>query len=164
MKQKAPLSLTHPQLSAEAVGWDPSEFFAGSNKKVLWRCSLGHEWDSIIANRAKGSGCPVCAGQKVLAGFNDLATKYPELAKQADGWDPTTVRPGSHQILAWRCPVGHSWDAQVKSRALNENGCPYCSGFKAQSGVNDLATTHPDLAKQADGWDPTTISSGSSKK
>lgn len=164
MKQKAPLSLTHPQLSAEAVGWDPSEFFAGSNKKVLWRCSLEHEWDSIIANKAKGSGCPVCAGQKVLAGFNDLATKYPDLAKQADGWDPTTVRPGSHQILAWRCPVGHSWDAQVKSRALNENGCPYCSGFKAQSGVNDLATTHPDLAKQADGWDPTTISSGSSKK
>ena len=92
-----------------------------------------------------------------------LAETHPELAAQADGWDPTTVRPGSHQILAWRCPVGHSWDAQVKSRALNENGCPYCSGFKAQSGVNDLATTHPDLAKQADGWDPTTVTSQTHK-
>ena len=56
---------------------------------------------------------------KVLAGFNDLVTKYPDLEKQADGWGPTTVRPGSHQILAWRYPVGHSWDDQVKSRALN---------------------------------------------
>jgi len=63
------------------VGWKPSEFFAGSNKKVLWRSSLGHEWDSIIANKAEGSGCPVRTGQKVLVGLNDLATKYPDLAK-----------------------------------------------------------------------------------
>jgi hypothetical protein len=164
MKEKSPLSVTHPQLAAEAVGWNPSEYLAGSSKKVLWRCSLGHEWDSIIANRTKGSGCPVCAGQKVLSGFNDLVTKFPEVANEADGWDPTTVMPGSHQILAWKCSAGHQWEAQVKSRALNASGCPYCSGLKAQSGVNDLATTHPVLAKQADGWDPTIISSGSSKK
>jgi hypothetical protein len=164
MKEKPPLSVTHPELSAEANGWDPSSFLAGSSKKLSWRCSLGHEWDSIIANRTKGSGCPFCAGQKVLAGFNDLATKYPELAKQADGWDPKTVRPGSHKILPWKCSSSHRWDAQVKSRALNSHGCPYCSGYKAQVGISDLATTHPELAKQADGWDPTQISSGSSKK
>ena len=164
MKEKPPVSVTHPHLASEAVGWDPSSFLSGSNKKVSWRCSLGHEWDSIIANRAKGSGCPVCAGQRVLAGFNDLESKYPDLAKQADGWDPKKVMPGSHQILSWKCTSGHRWEAQVKSRALNSHGCPYCSGYKASVGVNDLATTHPELAKQADGWDPTQISSGSSKK
>lgn len=30
---------------------------------------------------------------KVLRGFSDLATTHPKIAKEADGWDPTTVRP-----------------------------------------------------------------------
>ena len=31
-------------------------------------------------------------------------------------------------------------------------------------GVNDLATTHPEIAKEAYGWDPRTVSAGSHKK
>jgi hypothetical protein len=31
-------------------------------------------------------------------------------------------------------------------------------------GFNDLATTHPELAKEAFGWDPTKVSRGSAKK
>lgn len=29
-----------------------------------------------------GSNCPYCANRRVLEGFNDLASKMPELAKQ----------------------------------------------------------------------------------
>ena len=29
--------------------------------------------------------------------------------------------------------------------------CPYCSGRKVVEGINDLATTHPEIAKQ---WHP----------
>jgi hypothetical protein len=32
------------------------------------------------------------------------------------------------------------------------------------AGYNDLATTHPELAEQAMGWDPTTVTAGSNKK
>ncbi len=31
-------------------------------------------------------------------------------------------------------------------------------------GVNDLATLHPEIAAEADGWDPKTITPGSNKK
>ena len=31
-------------------------------------------------------------------------------------------------------------------------------------GKNDLATTHPLLAKEADGWDPKTVIAGTGKK
>ena len=31
-------------------------------------------------------------------------------------------------------------------------------------GVNDLATLHPEVAAEADGWDPSTVTSGSNKK
>jgi Zn finger protein HypA/HybF involved in hydrogenase expression len=102
----------------------------------------------------------VCSGNKVQAGFNDLATTNPELAEQADGWDPTTLSAGSSRKVGWKCELGHSWNAQVANRSL-WGGCPVCSGRKVQAGFNDLATTNPRLAAQADGWDPTTVTAGS---
>lgn len=35
-----------------------------------------------------------------------------------------------------------------RTNAKNPTGCPYCSGRKIVPDVNDLATTHPDLAVQ----------------
>ena len=44
---------------------DPSQLLPGSGKKAWWKCSLcGHEWETIIANRTKGHGCPKCSKSK----------------------------------------------------------------------------------------------------
>jgi hypothetical protein len=40
------------------------------------------------------------------------------------------------------------------------NECPTCKGRTVLAGFNDLATTHPELASQVDGWDPATVSKG----
>lgn len=52
-------------------------------------------------------------------------------------------------MARWVCDKDHRhvWEAKVARRALGR-GCPVCSGSKVIAGVNDLATTHPDLAKQ----------------
>ena len=42
----------------------PQDFTASSGKKVWWKCKMGHEWQSIIASRNKGIGCPVCNSEK----------------------------------------------------------------------------------------------------
>ena len=60
----------------------PENFTANSKKIVWWKCDKGHEWQAIIANRTKGSGCPYCSGRKVLIGYNDLETIHPSLAKE----------------------------------------------------------------------------------
>jgi hypothetical protein len=99
----------------------------------------------------------------VLPGFNDLATTHPLVAAEALGWDPTTVTAGSERRREWKCSNGHKWSAAVKSRALTGNGCPYCGGKKVLAGFNDLATTHPLVAAEALGWDPTTLTAGSHK-
>jgi hypothetical protein len=157
------LATTNPELARQADGWDPTTLTAHSGKKVGWRCEQDHTWISSIDNRSKGNGCPVCSGSRVLAGYNDLATTNPELAAQADGWDPTTVSAGSHIEVQWRCLVGHNWDARVADRTKG-NGCPVCSGSRVLAGYNDLETTNPELAAQADGWDPTTVTAGSARK
>jgi hypothetical protein len=162
--KKEPLSVTHPELAAQADGWDPSGVLSGSNKKLSWICPLGHSHYSVVFSRARnGTGCPICANQQVLAGFNDLATTHPELAEQADGWDPTTIVSGTNKKLAWICKRSHSWNATVNSRTSQGTNCPICINKKVLVGFNDLATTHPELAAQADGWDPTTVIGGNHK-
>ena len=46
------------------LGFDPQKLTRSSNKKVWWKCKEGHEWQAIIQNRNKGSGCPYCSKQK----------------------------------------------------------------------------------------------------
>lgn len=81
-----------------------------------------------------GSGCPYCAGRKVLPGFNDLATLEPKVAAQ---WHPTlngTLTPqmvttGTHRKVWWECDLGHVWRAAIYSRTgLKKCGCPICAG------------------------------------
>ena len=53
----------------------PTEVSIGSHKKVIWRCEKGHEWEAAVKSRTiNKTGCPYCSHNKVLAGFNDLAT------------------------------------------------------------------------------------------
>ena len=162
--KKPSLAETHPELAAQADGWDPTTLTAWSKEKVGWKCELGHTWVTSVEPRKKGSGCPYCAGQKPIVGLNDLATTHSELAAQADGWDPASAKAGTNKKMKWRCQRGHVWDASVSSRARLGSSCPVCSNQKVLSGFNDLATTHPELAAQADGWEPRTFIAGTNKK
>lgn len=134
----------------------PDNVLAGSNRKFWWMDELGHEWEQSLYNRcARRSGCPICAGRVILPGFNDLASKNPELAVQ---WHPNKngsltpqeVRPGSSRKVWWLCEKGHEWQATIASRSSG-TGCPVCANRKIIPGENDLATTHPALAAQ---WHP----------
>lgn len=158
------LATTHPGLATQADGWDPTTTKAKSVTKKKWRCELGHTWLASVGSRTRGDGCPLCSGRRVLEGFNDLATTHPELAAQAYGWDPISVTAGSKKRVHWKCKYGHTWESQIVNRSVNKTGCPVCSYKKILVGFNDLATSHPELAKEADGWDPTQFVAGSNKK
>lgn len=127
------------------LGLNPEEITAGSNKKAWWKCKKGHKWDAIIASRAQGSGCPICANKKTLAGYNDLATTHPQLAKE---WHPTKnneltpdmFSAGSNKKVWWQCKQGHEWQAYIGTRASQKTRCPVCCNKKVIVGINDLET------------------------
>lgn len=158
------LATMNPELAAQADGWDPTTLSEFSNKRAAWKCNLGHKWMSAVNNRSGGNGCPFCSGKRILPGYNDLATLYPEIAMQAVGWDPTQVSAGSHEKALWQCAVGHTWSTMIKHRTATGLNCPYCSGKALLKGFNDLATTHPQLSAQAVDWDPSAFQAGSNKK
>lgn len=135
----------------------PKDVSPGTNKRVWWRCEKGHEWKAAVRSRSGGGcGCPVCAGRKILPGYNDFASAFPQLAAQWDSEKNGALRPEqlscySNRAVWWRCALGHSYRAAVGSRTARKKGCPYCAGQRVLPGFNDLATRAPEIAAQ---WHP----------
>jgi hypothetical protein len=154
----------NPTLAKQAFGWDPREFGISSNKKMSWKCKLGHTWIATIRSRTgkRNIGCPYCSNNKIWSGYNDIATTHPEIAKSMSGYDPSTISAGSEKKVSWKCPIGHIYILEPKKRIGRNYGCPFCSNSKLLKGFNDFATRHPDIALEADGWDPADIIGGSS--
>lgn len=130
----------------------PEDVTACSGKKVWWLCQNYHSYEARIADRSSGHGCPYCSGRKPIVGVNDLATLYPEIAKE---WNyeknnemlPNHFKSKSKRKVWWKCQKGHEWEAVIKNR-VNGSGCPYCARSKAYPGENDLLTRYPILSRE----------------
>lgn len=136
LKTSGSLAAMNPALAAE---WHPtrnspltaSDRSAGSEDKVWWICSRGHEWQARIDSRSGGGRCPFCSGKKVGAD-NNLAVLYPEVALL---WHPTkngpigasSVAPKSMKKVWWLCPRGHEWVAAI-GHVTRGSRCPACVG------------------------------------
>lgn len=135
----------------------PETVTIGSEKMcITWRCEKNHEYPASVNRRVSGQGCPYCKGKRVLKGFNDLASQYPNVAKE---WDselndlkPDEIVYGSNKRARWKCEKGHKWEAIIKSRTIDGCKCPYCAGQRAIPGENDLQTLYPKIAAE---WHPT---------
>lgn len=134
------------------VGVDITQILLHSNQKVWWKCKQGHSWQAVVNNRTNGRNCPYCSGKKVLKGFNDFKSMFPELALSWDfeknaTLEPDQVLPFSNQKVWWVCEKGHGWQATISSISLG-GWCPYCQGKKVLAGFNDLMTLRPELMKE----------------
>ncbi len=133
----------------------PDDVTAGSNKYVWWLCSsCGTSYRKTIASRAAGGGCAVCVGKKVLTGYNDLKSKFPDIAKEwnydlNDNLLPSDITAGNDKKVWWHCSVcGYDWQSAIHSRTGQNTGCPACAGRVVVKGQNDLTTTHPNLVAE----------------
>ena len=177
------LAESHPDLAKE---WHPTkngkltpkDVTTSYSEKVWWHIlyydkELGKEFDlewpatiysRLYGNAGQGLGCPYLTGHAVSVGFNDLAFRYPELAKE---WHPTKngdlkptdVTVGTQRKVWWYLPyddkaTGKHFDFEwLDSIAERVNGskCPYLTGEKVYQGFNDLVTVYPDLINYE--WD-----------
>lgn len=156
---------------------DPASLTPGSNRPVWWRCKKDsrHTWRAS-PNTRKKRGCPVCSGNKIVAGLNDLATLMPELAKEFStdlnhGLSPSQISVASPRKFWWVCSANskHIWETSASNRTRRGDGCPICSNSKVLSGFNDLMTKFPGLVNEWD-WDknaplsPSEVLFGSDRK
>jgi len=162
----------HPTKNGELT---PFMFSPNSSVKMWWIGECGHEWKNEITVMTRGYGCPYRSGQRVLKGFNDLASRYPEIASQ---WHPSyngikmpdMFTHGSGYNAYWLCDTcGQTWQTRINARTKKGSGCPYCAHEKPIKGATDLLTLRPDLMLEWDyeknsGIDPTDYMPNSNKK
>lgn len=125
----------------------PPEFYRpNSGICVNWTCELNHHWNQSISEMARIQKCLYCSGRRLLSGFNDLKTKYPDLVKEWDyernAKNPDQYLPGSNEKVWWICSnCGRSWNTQINVRAMQGHGCSSCSS-KGKPKRNSVQITH----------------------
>jgi hypothetical protein len=134
----------------------PEEVFGYGRTEYWWKCTAkGHEFLASPDRRTK-AGCPICSNKRLAPGINDLKTRYPNITKS---WHPTRNLPvtpenvvlGNNRKFWWTCDKGHEWQATIGKRVAGK-GCGVCANRTVVLGVNDLATTNPEIAAT---WDST---------
>ncbi len=140
----------------------PSDVSFRSAKKVWWNCTVcGKQWESQIASRTSGHGCPDC-GKKIakekrlqtIAKTNNFYNNWPELAKE---WNynkngdlrPENISSSSKTKVWWKCEYGHEWLQSINTRTSQKTKCPVCNrSGRVIKGLNDFGTLFPQYAKE----------------
>ena len=137
-----------------------------SNISIYWICKkCGGSWAAPVARRILGSKCPYCSNRKVLTGYNDFSTKFPNLLNEWNyekniNINPSEIVYGSHTKVWWKCSkCGHEWQTAIASRttATHKTNCPECGKNKGTIvhatpiiGKNDLESQCPEVLCE---WD-----------
>jgi len=160
------MATTHPGLASEYQG-DAQKVVAGTNKKLLWKCSsCDHEWKTSGSHRLNGKGCPVCNNGVLHSdGRNSLLVLNPILASECLA-DPAKYTIGSSSKVEWRCSeCSHEWKTTIAHRAVSGTGCPACANQCLHlDGRNSMLITHPSLANELLHQDASKIIAGTNQK
>jgi len=128
------IGTTHPNLLDE---WDysrneksPFEVSKGSYYNAWWiGKECGHNYQMQVLVKVNRGNCPYCSNRRILSGFNDLATKRPELLSFFDYKKniakPNEVATNTTKILWWKCAEGHSFQKSGKEM-VKSKVCPIC--------------------------------------
>ena len=150
--RKSPLS----DYKEVAEYWDtdlnedtPEEISATSPAKRWFKCANGHTSLRVVRDVVEtGFMCKACGIADPITNYDDLMTYYD------DSRDPETIsRNNYYSKIRWLCPVCHQrFVSPVKTMfgRLRSRGtmCPICGCYELVPGVNDLATTRPDLTSE----------------
>lgn len=147
------LATRYPELAKE---WHPTknknltpyDVLPSARRKVWWKCSEGHEWESRIDHRNNmESKCPYCSGKRAC-NDNSLFVLFPDIAKE---WDynknkltPHEFTVYSNKMIWWKCEKGHEWKAQICNRSYG-TGCPTCNKSKGENKLTIILDQYKEV-------------------
>lgn len=100
--------------------------------RYIMRCLTdGYEYEIEQGNLLQGKGCPICAKNKVVKGFNDIKTVAPWMINLFNNpSDAENCGIGSHKKVVFKCPYCGNITKPISIYNIYNNGkvpCHYCS-------------------------------------
>lgn len=130
------------------------EGYTNSYTKARFKCTIcGNEFWSEPRLVLYSGGCEVCAGKKVLQGYNDLATLRPDIAScwvecvDNGNLTPNDVTIGSHKKVVWTCPHCEELYITTVNSRITTDGCRKCgSKISASKRTQNVIKQNGSLA------------------
>lgn len=127
------------------------EVTAGSKRKLVFVCpNCGQEFEATIQNVVRSvnhnlTGCPVCAGKKIVPGVNDLASKYPEIAAMWSGKNKLSaseVAVKSNKKVFFKCrDCGKEFETKIEHVVYAVETEPLVALFATGARLFPVSTT-----------------------
>lgn len=139
----------------------PFKIMAMGEKLCWFRCNndLHPDYSMMAKSYVNGQNCGICAGRKVLKGFNDIATTHPHLIKYfKEKEDAQKYSHGSREFVNIKCPdCGYEKKILVSKLTTRGFSCPRCGdghsypnkfmySFLSQLNINYIAEYSPAWA------------------
>ncbi len=110
-------------LASERNGKCISTEWNDSRTKMLWECSEGHRWMSLLSTIRAGSWCCVCYLSTKSYTLEDAQS----IAKSKGGKCLSETLEKFQKHLEWECKKGHNWESTLTN--INKGSwCKICSG------------------------------------
>ena len=169
-KANKKITKSHEQFVTEVSDKNPNVKIIGrytnSKSKLKCLCKIcNSEWMAVAEDLLLGHGCPICGRQKMIKKstksqetyLSELQFSHPNIKLVGKYINMST--PTSHQCS--KCD--YIWDMKPSKIYYSGEICPVCNNSVVKVGVNDLWTTHPEIAKMLknpeDGYNNTSSSS-----
>lgn len=126
-----------------------------SSNEYIFKCEKGHIFNNKLKNMAKRNYkcCPICNGNRVVKGINDLWTTHPDIAKllknPEDGYK---YSKGSQTKCTFTCPNCKAESSKkINKIVLGQTICTECSdgmSFPERIMFNLLKTLNVNFEKE----------------
>jgi hypothetical protein len=104
---------------------------------TVWECKAGHQWEAAYNSVQGGTGCPICAVDRLAEERRKKPADYSALAEDRGFlWLGPEV-PNNTSQTWWECQNGHQWEANYHN-IRQGTGCPYCVDIIAGAPVSQI--------------------------
>lgn len=120
------------RLAEDRGGFCLSQRYTDTKTKLRWRCVVGHEWEAIPLNVARGHWCMICGNERQGRAKAHSMEMMHKIAASRGGQCLSSTYKNNLTPLRWRCSNGHEWKA-VPGSIEGSGGrkgswCPLCVG------------------------------------
>ncbi|MBD5537878.1 MAG: hypothetical protein HDQ99_19945 [Lachnospiraceae bacterium] len=124
--------------------------YVNAKIKIKCKCNIDqYEWETTPDHLVSGSGCPLCA--KIKRDKSHKMKTHNQYVEDCKQVNPNIEIIGHYDgvmnNIKCHCKICGGNFIRRASKTIEGVGCPICSGIKVCNGINDIATTHPELVK-----------------
>lgn len=145
---------THEEFISEMKKKHPTikilEKYVNARTHIKCRCKIDdHEWKTTPTHLLSGTGCPLCAKRRLYSSHKRKTNEeYIEECKKSNpNIEIIGVYTGVNDYIECKCKVCGGVFKREAGRTKSGRGCPICAGLYVYEGINDIATTNPEVIK-----------------